>query len=285
MRSRYLLNIALLLILAILVMLVVFEPGKHVEPPPELITSLKPQAIQQIRLHTPRIADMELEKQGTQWLIRSPLQARANNARIENILAITEAVSLTRYPLSGLDLAQLGLADPHYTLQLDQVELRFGGTESLQLNRYLQLADRVHLINDRYSYLLQGSAEDFIDPQLLTAGETLQALSLPTVELRLANTQWQVVGSPEQPSADRINTLVDNWRHARAARVTPLQQPASGDTIRIELGNTARPLVYVLSRTDNEIILSQPELALSYHFPLSSGEALLNLPPPPTSNE
>ena len=50
--------------------------------------------------------------------------------------------------------------------------LSFGGTETLNLQRYVRYSDTVYLRSDRCYYLLPGNPEPFTAPTIKTAPDT-----------------------------------------------------------------------------------------------------------------
>lgn len=287
MRSRLLLNLGLATLLLVLVAILILEPGNTPAPATIPLTQLNAADIQSISISKPGYPLLRLQKQGAQWYMQAPFQAPANSGRIEKLLALVSARSVSRFALAQADLRQLRLEQPQYRLQLDNIKLAFGTTEPLSGNRYVQLDDSVHLILDRYSYLMQGSAEDFIDSRLLPENPALVAIELPGLSLKRDADGWHLVaplaGENAPASADRINQLVDNWRYARALKVRRMDngQPGpAGQALVIGLQGQARPIVFSLRQNSDEIIFQRPALGLQYHFSLANGQNLLSLAPP-----
>ncbi|MDE2089529.1 MAG: hypothetical protein KGJ12_05870, partial [Gammaproteobacteria bacterium] len=89
--ARALLNLALLLLVAVLATFVALHPSKKKPPPPRL-TSLAPDQIKSIRIERHGHAAITLAKQaGGHWRIRAPIDAAANDFRINNLLRLARA--------------------------------------------------------------------------------------------------------------------------------------------------------------------------------------------------
>lgn len=279
--SRTLLNLALALALAGLIALAVIEPGKQPTPSASRLTSLAPEAIQQIHLHAPGQADIDLQRVGGQWQMRSPYAAPANQQRIEQLLALPSAKSQARYPLAQVDLGQLQLASPALTIRFDDTRFALGGTAPLDGSRYVRIGDMVHLFTDRYSHLARGPATDFISPALLDAADTITALTLPALRLILRDGHWLAEGpsATPAPNPDHLQQLLDEWRQARATTVQALTPDASAMD-RITVTTPRATLHFGLRQTDEELILQRQDLGLQYHFPRAAGQRLLSLPSP-----
>lgn len=279
--SRTLLNLTLALALAGLIALAVIEPGKQATPSASPLTSLAPEAIQQISLHAPGQADINLQRVAGQWQMLSPFAAPANQQRIEQLLALPTARSQARYPLAQADADQLQLASPALTIRFDDTRFELGGTAPLGGSRYVRIGDTVHLFTDRYSHLARGPATDFVSPALLDAADTITALTLPALRLVLRDGHWQGEGTSATPAPnpDHLQQLLDEWRQARATAVQALAADALG-TERITVTTARATLEFRLRQTDEELILQRPDLGLQYHFPHEAEQRLLSLPSP-----
>jgi len=275
--KKTLLNISLALLLAALVALVIYEPGKTEAPEVKRLTSLLAGAVQEIRIHSPGRPSLLLSKQDGQWRMQTPLKTRANSGRIQQLLKITQAKSIARYAMSQVDANQLQLDAPSLSLQLDNVLLRFGSTDALGGSRYVQVGNMVHLITDRYSHLAKAAATDFVSPRLLPEGAVIDQLSLPGLRLQREGEHWLADG--QTADADAIQTLLGEWRHARAMQVSALEKIAT-ESVAVRMGGSAgqQTVQFSVLRNDTEIILQRHDLGIQYHFPKESGERLLALP-------
>ena len=99
------------------------------------------------------------EKQDGHWLMREPLQRPARDEAVERLLAITRAPVRFRHAAGDLDAKKLGLDPPQATLQLDAFVLRFGTTDAIHGDRYVQTGDGIALVPDRFSALLFATPE------------------------------------------------------------------------------------------------------------------------------
>jgi hypothetical protein len=90
---------------------------------------------------------------------------------------------------------------------------------------------------------------------------------------------WQVIPDIKMSSTDNIQQLIDEWRHARALRLSKLDAdsvPKDTDTIEVYIADH-QPLRFSIVRTDDEIILSRHDIGLRYHLTTEAGEKLLSL--------
>lgn len=281
MNSRNLLNLALALLLAGLIALVVFEPGKEEAAAPQKLFAQAPGPVQHIVIEQTGRASIDLQRDANsgEWQMTAPLQAPANRERIKQLLGLLTTTSHARYAADADNLAQFHLSDPALTIRLDDTVLRFGTTDALKGQRYLQLGDSVHLITDRYSHLVRGAVTQLLSPMLLPAGSHLSALNLPGIRLQLVDNVWQLDGKAGEISADRIQQLLDEWQHARALEVDRADATATApETVELRFDPQTPALRLGLLRNDTEIIFIRPDLGLRYHFGRETGERLLKLP-------
>lgn len=283
MNKRNLLNLILILVLGGLVALVIIEPGKKQTPPKSLLTSFNPTDIQHIvveQAHQPRV---EINKLNGNWEMVKPYAITANNIRVGNLLSILGTTSLAQYSNTSVDLSQLKLDKPDLVLYLDNHKLSFGTTDALAGNRYVQIGNIVHLIQDRFTYLIRGPATSLVSPALLPKGAKLIALTIPGMTLTSTKNGWHVDPDKDVKSADQVNQFLDEWRYARAIRVTKIDSsPESAskkaaDSITVKMAD--KTLHFNLSKAKDEILFSRLDKGLQYHFQIDMGDKLLKLPP------
>jgi len=278
---KTLLNIFLVLILAGLLALVIYEPGKTESPEIKKLTSLDPDTVQEISIESPGRPPLLLTKKSGHWHMQKPLMMPANTGRIQQLLKITQAKSIADYAMRRVDANQLQLDTPSLSLKLDDVLLRFGTTDALGGSRYVQMGNTVHLITDRYSHLMKRAATEFVSPTLLPQGSVIEELILPDLRLTQQDGRWSTNG--HEGDADAIQMLLDEWRYARALRVSLIDKDTAAVTkenIVVSIGNDSDKQIFrfIVLRSETGIILQRAEPGIQYHFPLEAGQRLLSLP-------
>ena len=168
LRRRWLINLALFGVVLVLALLAQLEQERADQN--TRLTALAAQDIQRLALLRPGQPSVRLERRDDGWQMLEPFATAANAAPIDRLLPITKARVQRTLPAAALDLAGVGLEPALVRLQLDDLELRFGRTEPIAAQRYVQIGDMVHLIDDRHLPQLLATAEDYVSKRLLPEG-------------------------------------------------------------------------------------------------------------------
>lgn len=277
MTTRTWLNLGLLLALALLVLLVIREPGREPASEPAPLTGLQVSEIHRVELARGGREDLRLFREGERWYLENdpPLPAQASLVR--QLLRLAREPAQRQYAVQDLDLERLGLGAGAPRLRFnDGMELRFGATDPLDDLRYVQAGDRVYLIRDYYQYLVAGNADQWISPRLLPEGAAVTSLELPALSLqRDEQGQWRI--QPEAPDlgSDAIVALVEGWQQAHAQRVTRAGAGAPGTRVRIGLEGQAQPVEFQVRQAGEAWHFLRPELGLEYRMDEPSARRLL----------
>jgi len=282
MKSRILLNLMLLVFLAGLVALVIIEPGKEKKQPVVTLTSLNPSDITSVTIEQPQQVNAVLKKSNGEWQLQQPLSIAANKPLLDKLLNIVKTKSHSSYALSEVDTNQLHLNNPSLILFLNDKKFVFGDTDALYGYRYVLVDNRVHLITDRFSYLIHKDYTALVSPSLLPANINITRLTLPQLTIKESDHGWNTIPEQKVSSADQIQKIIDEWRLAQAMKITRL---SDNNTIEIskKLGSIEvassnyKAYSFNLLSTDDEIILTRPDLGLRYHFEKQAGQRLLSL--------
>jgi hypothetical protein len=264
MLTRTHLNLLLLVILAILVSLTLFEPGVEKEPVKTTISQQQKQSVQRIKIQRSNHPTIELAKEGDQWWMTAPKKLMAKSSLVERILALQNDTSHSRYPLSTFDLATIGLDEPRLCLWLDDQKYCFGNREPLHQLRYLQVGDEVHLINDTLSHFLSYRFSDYVSPKLFPNDSFISAINLGHQQLQSVDGIWQLTPDDPDISADERQRLIDAWQQARALTVTPYQDDDLEELITIQLGD--QNIKFEILSSEPELVLGRRDLGIQYHF-------------------
>lgn len=186
MRSRWMVNLLLLIVVALLSIAARRELEQDRRVP--TLTELTPETISEIRLERPGAPPVELLRNAGGWRMESPYRVSANETRISQLLGIAETPVFRSVP-EGDAAPRLGLEPPNALLSMDGLTLRFGNTDPIDHHRYVAVSGQVHLIGDGFRHHLTAPAEDYVSPRLLPdglapAGGNLDGTALDDVALK-----------------------------------------------------------------------------------------------------
>lgn len=287
MGRRALLNLGLAAMVVVLALVVWLEPGLERGEGPIRLTALAADEVGHVLIRRPGDDDIMLERRGGQWHMTAPIQAPANEFRIEPLLRVVEATSHARFEPAPGDLARYGLDRPRASLRIGDVRIEFGDTEPIDHRRYLRIGAEVHLVDDHYLHRLQAGWPSFVSNSLLPEGARLVRLELPEFTLEQdAEGRWAI--EPEQDiSMDALNRLVDAWTHARALFVDRYDGDAVQGTVAVTLAGAERPLEFAILESEVDLVLALPEAGLVYHLGSEQGARMLSPAPafPPDVDE
>jgi hypothetical protein len=275
MNCRWLLNLGLLVLAGVLVLLVIYEPGKQ----PAVITpltTLTPDNIQRINIDNKASGSIRLQKRNGTWYLLEPYQVPANRLRMDGLLSLAETRSFAAFTVNESELDKYGLDKPKGSIQLNDVTIYFGDTEEVNKRRYVRINDMVHLIADTFYHQIITDATSFASTELLPPGSQPKIINLGNLVLRRQDDgSWDL--QPDQvASADQINQLVQAWQQAAGVYVKPASDKEAIRDIKIELADGQSIAFQVLQGDD--FILRRQNLPLQYHMVEAQRQQLLTLP-------
>jgi hypothetical protein len=160
MRSRWILNLVLILVLSALGWTIRHELA--VTGAPATLAgpgAPEPHLIEIAREGEPTIV---LERLALGWRMRAPWDIDADPERVAALLAIRDAPLLRSVPAQAAALDELGLDPVKLRLHLDMTEIAMGGLDPIEQWRYVMSDGLVHLIPDRFQHLLIAPPIDYV---------------------------------------------------------------------------------------------------------------------------
>ena len=289
MKSRYLLNLFLIVVVVGLYWLLNQKPS----PPQQItVTQMAQQDITDITITRPGLDEIILQKNSSNWQLIHPIQAPANNTRVKLLLSILNTASYAQLPRAdNATLKPLGFDQASTTLTLNNASFRFGKTEAISHRRYLLHNKSVHLVDDNVAPLLNASAASFIDNKLIPVGRQISKLSVPTLNqqnvlstkaimIEQKNGHWH--SENKTISNDQLSLVIDAWQSTHALQVLPLNKarlPASEpQLVTVWYHQQTSPTKFDLQRDDKTLYLNNRSLKLSYQFPISLIQQLVPKP-------
>lgn len=278
MSRRNLINLVLLGIVAVLVAVVVYEPGIEEEQAVKL-TALERSEVKKITINRIGTAQVILEKEQDRWFMREPYAMPANAFKVEAIIEMVAAQSHAQYPIAGQDLQPYGLDKPRVTVVFNENEkIDFGGIEPLKQRRYMRYHDTLHVVTDRFFHNISVSETDYLDHNLFPDKSQISKLVLPELTLTLKDGQWQTEPQVEGYSNDQGNELIDNWLYANAVQMTDYKPGQPAQQVKVYREGQDDPIVFDVLREADTFSLGRADLGLQYKFTAAKEQDLLRLP-------
>ncbi|SMF96875.1 protein of unknown function [Methylomagnum ishizawai] len=276
MKSRLFLNLALLVIVVVLGALAILEPGKE-EAENQALAPVDEAALDKITLQNKET--IVFEKKDGHWRLTAPIQAPANEIRVRQLIDIARSNSEAAYPLKPEELQKFELDKPKASLILGGTTLVFGGSDPIDMRRYVRVGETLHLVNDNFFHHLQAAATDYVDKKLLPENAKVREIVVPGLKATLGpDGKWTQEAAAPNNRSD-LPELATLWATARAIDVRRLEPPAQGDPVRIGLAE-GNPVEFVIIRREPDPVLARPELGLQYELTGETARQLLNLPKP-----
>jgi hypothetical protein len=123
------------------------------------LTTIDPESVRSLVVACEGCTTRRFEKVDGHWQMRAPQAAAADDAAVGKLVAIAIAPVRFRHPAGELEARKIGLEPPQATLTLDALVLKFGGTDAIRGDRYVEVGDSIALVPDRFSALLFEPAE------------------------------------------------------------------------------------------------------------------------------
>lgn len=275
MNSRLILNLILLVSVLILGGVAFFEPGK-IQPETKPLVVLDEKSLTSITLKNKET--IALEKLNGHWSLTAPFKAPANEIRVRQLIDIAKSNSEARYPLDPNNLAPFELDKPKAVLTLGTARFAFGGTDPINMRRYVEVGDSLHLVSDDFFHHLTAAATDYVDKKLLPEGAKIREILIPGLKASLGSDgKW--IREPPGDSADGMGDLLTTWSSARAIEVKREDKPATGDIIRVGLSE-GHSIEFVIVQRQPDLVLARRDLGLLYAITTETANQLLNQPKP-----
>lgn len=273
MKTRLLLNLVLLCVVGALILVVVFEPGKD-KSPANPLSAVDESRVDAVSLQGSET--IEFERRNGHWWIKAPFVAPANEIRVRQLIDITRAESDARYPLRQEELAKFELDKPKAILSLGGTTLRFGGSDPIDMRRYVQIGDTLHLVRDDFSQHLTARATDYVDKKLLPEDAKIDSITAPNFKAVLgADGKWTIEpASPEGSAA--AASLLNAWQSARAIDVGRASPGTTGEPLRIGLTDGSA-ITFAIVKREPELELVRPDWGLRYEIVGDIAKQLLNI--------
>lgn len=281
MKSRWLVNLLLLLGIVALGLIARFEPGIEETAEVSPITTLKADDVHRMHINRPVRDDLVLTRQSSgHWLIERATPLPADDFKVRALARLAEQRPVRSYAVGDLDLAALQLSPPYATLVLNDTAIEFGHLEPIDDLRYVRVGNAVHLIPDKHLPMIEAGFTQFVRQRLFDEAARIESIRLPGFSVTRTDSGWQMTsdGADAEPaaSADVLQQFIDIWQTASALNVQAASPELSGDPVEIRLKGSDTPVMLQIISRAPELLLVRPDFAIQYRMGNRS-EAMLTL--------
>jgi len=284
MKSRWIINILLLVAIGALSLIARFMPGIDNQPEVTSITGLSKDQLRRIHINRPIREDLVLLKNAAgSWDIDRTPALPADRLQMNALLNLAEQPAVRSYSAAELELSQLQLDPPYATVFMNDTAVELGNLEPIEGLRYARVADRVHLIPDTYMQLIELSYTQFVRRRLFEKGARIEAITVPGVSLRKTEQKWNIEPAQEI-SADELQAFIDRWQEATSFNIQAADTVKGNETVEIKLKDNEHRIKFLIASREPELVLVRPDLGIQYRMG-NTGGRLLALTPPVTEEQ
>ena len=90
-----------------------------------------------------------------------PEEFIVDKEQVQHLFTILSENAETSYDLEGKDLAKYGLDEDRLSISFNQVKLVFGEYNNVSQKRYIRKADKMYLVSETVTGLLQAGVDAF----------------------------------------------------------------------------------------------------------------------------
>ena len=287
MKSRWLVNLVLLVLIAGIVSFLYLRPKSVSEGQKTYeISALKLGDFSSLSVEFPAKAPVVFEKTDGYWHITQPYKARADQMSVHRILSIVAATTREKFPAT--DLARFGLDNPTLKLKMDNEEFLFGTFNPVTSEQYVAYKDAVYLLPATYSESAAVQVVELIDKSPMKPTEKIAGFDFSRLEqwedirlnVDLVDGQWKVSAANAKPSQNDMNEWLDSyWRRMSVKSVEPYtpDRKATYPSFEVKLAD-GKKVHFDKLQESPELILGRPDEGMMYHIPMDIGFVLLNPP-------
>jgi hypothetical protein len=239
------------------------------------LSGLKAREALSLRIERAGAVPLVLERKADAWFITAPFAARADDSRVQQLLAIVEAKAAHRLP--GGDRGRFGLEPPQARIVVDGQPFSFGMVNEITREQYVMAGDAVFAVHPRFGMALPARPADAASRQLFGPHELPVRIALRDFAVEQRDGKWALVRRAGELSQDDLIRWVEQWRLASAVSVEQRSATRARDEVRIRLNDGREFTLGVLSR-EPELVLARSDEKLQYRFGTELAKRLLSPP-------
>lgn len=287
MKSRWLLNLVLLVLIVGIVAFLYLRPQKgEGDTPSYEVSTLKMSDFNRVSIEFPTKAPVAFEKIDGYWHLVQPYKARAEQRMVQGVLSIIAGTTIHKFPAD--DLARFGLDTPKLKVKLNDEEFLFGTYNTLTSEQYVAYKDAVYLLPVSYSEAAGTQVVEFLEKNPLGPKEKVAGFDLSRLEqwedirlmVDLVDGKWKASAANAKPDQNEMNEWFEtSWKHASVTAVEPYtpDRKATYPSLEVKLAD-GKKVHFDKIQESPELLLARPDEGLLYHFPQDAGFVMLNPP-------
>ena len=287
MRARWLVNLALLLLVGAIAAFLYFRPAATTQGQKSYqLSVLKLANFTKLSVEFPAKAPVMFEKIDGYWHLSKPYRARADQVSVLRILSLAIASSSEKFPAN--DLARFGLDNPRLKLKMNDETFSFGTFNPVTSEQYVAYKDSVYLLPSTYSEAASVQVVELIDKTPLKPTEQIAGFNFAHLEqwedtrlsVDLVDGKWKISVANAKPNQNQMKEWYDNyWVHNSAQSVEPYtpDRKATYPSFEVKLKDGSKAHFDKLQESP-ELQLGRPDEGMMYHYPQDVGFSMLNPP-------
>ena len=115
----------------------------------------------EIVIHVEGAEDVVLKNIEEQWKVTKPEQFDADKEKVRHLFTLLSENADTSYDIVGKNLSDFGLDKDKLSVSFNGVKLVFGDYNEVSHKRYVLKGDKMYLISETVSGLLESGADSF----------------------------------------------------------------------------------------------------------------------------
>ncbi len=115
----------------------------------------------EIVIHAEGAEDVVLKSTDGQWKVTKPEQFVADKEKVRHLFTLLSENADTSYDITDKNLADFGLDKDKLSVSFNGVKLIFGDYNEVSQKRYVLKGDKMYLISETVSGLLEAGADSF----------------------------------------------------------------------------------------------------------------------------
>ncbi|MEO7726598.1 MAG: DUF4340 domain-containing protein [Burkholderiales bacterium] len=273
MRGRSGLNFALLAAVIALGLFAYYKP--HKEEAAHQVSLQKAAEVSSIKVEVAGSPPVLLARAGTDWMLKTPITARADNSQVQRLLEILDARAKDRFPATGL--ARYDLNEPAARVTFNLQTFAFGAVNQMSREQYVLTQDGIYPLHVRYGSALPKHYLELVNRQLFSADEAPVAFTFTDFAVEQRNGKWQLTPPAADLSADDINRWTDEWRLAAALGLQHASNRKPLASIKVRL-KTGREISVAVLQREPQLALARSDLQYEHLFSAEAAKRLLAPP-------